>query len=62
VVDNTQDEDWENVALTLTAGLPISFVHDLYTPRYKRRSEIQVCDVLSVGLVGRCALYLTRGS
>ncbi len=42
LVDNTQDEDWENVALTLVAGLPISFVHDLYSPRYKRRPIVQV--------------------
>jgi len=42
LVDNTQDEDWENVMLTLVAGLPISFVHDLYTPRYKRRPVIYV--------------------
>jgi hypothetical protein len=42
LVDNTQDEDWEDVQLTLVAGLPISFVHDLYSPRYKRRPVVQV--------------------
>jgi hypothetical protein len=42
LVDNTQDEDWENVSLTLVAGLPISFVHDLYSPRYKRRPVVRV--------------------
>ncbi len=42
LVDNTQDEDWEDVSLTLVAGLPISFVHDLYSPRYKRRPVVQV--------------------
>lgn len=42
LVDNTQDEDWEDVRLSLVAGLPISFVHDLYTPRYIRRREVQV--------------------
>lgn len=42
LVDNTQDEDWENVNLTLVAGLPISFVHDLYSPRYKKRPVVQV--------------------
>ena len=42
LVDNTQDEDWENVRLTLVAGLPISFVHDLYSPRYKKRPVIKV--------------------
>lgn len=42
LVDNTQDEDWQDVSLTLVAGLPISFVHDLYSPRYKRRPVVQV--------------------
>ncbi|NUP06602.1 MAG: hypothetical protein HOW73_11155 [Polyangiaceae bacterium] len=42
LVDNTQDEDWENVRLSLVAGLPISFVHDLYAPRYKRRPTVEV--------------------
>lgn len=42
LVDNTQEEDWENVALSLVAGLPISFIHDLYSPRYKRRPVVEV--------------------
>lgn len=42
MVDNTQDEDWEEVSLTLVAGLPVSFVHDLYSPRYKRRPVVKV--------------------
>lgn len=42
LVDNTQDEDWEDVKLSLVAGLPISFVHDLYAPRYKRRPTVEV--------------------
>ncbi len=42
IVDNTQDEDWEDVSLSLVAGLPVSFVHDLYSPRYKRRPVVQV--------------------
>ena len=42
LVDNTQEEDWEDVRLSLVAGLPISFVHDLYSPRYKRRPVVEV--------------------
>lgn len=42
LVDNTQDEDWDDVALTLVAGLPISFVHDLYSPRSRRRPVVEV--------------------
>jgi hypothetical protein len=42
VIDNTHDEDWENVRLTLVAGLPVSFAHDLYTQRYVRRPAVDV--------------------
>ncbi|MCZ7644232.1 MAG: DUF4139 domain-containing protein [Planctomycetota bacterium] len=42
LVDNTQEEDWDDVELTLVAGLPVSFVHDLYSPRYKRRPVVEV--------------------
>jgi hypothetical protein len=48
VVDNTQDEDWENVQLALIAGLPVSFVHDLYTPRYIRRPVVAVKETTGV--------------
>ncbi len=48
VVDNTQDEDWEDVQLSLVSGLPVSFRHDLYTPRYIRRPEIQVQETTGV--------------
>ncbi|MFO0879553.1 MAG: hypothetical protein U0840_19585 [Gemmataceae bacterium] len=48
VVDNTQDEDWENVQLSLVAGLPVSFVHDLYTPRYIRRPVVAVKETTGV--------------
>lgn len=48
VVDNTQDEDWENVQLSLIAGLPVSFIHDLYTPRYIRRPEVKVQETTGV--------------
>jgi hypothetical protein len=42
LVDNTHDEDWTDVQLSLVAGLPVSFVHDLYSPRYRQRPEIRV--------------------
>jgi hypothetical protein len=48
VVDNTQDEDWENVQLSLIAGLPVSFIHDLYTPRYLRRPVVHVQETTGV--------------
>lgn len=42
LVDNTQDEDWNDVRLSLVAGLPVSFIHDLYSPRYRRRPTVRV--------------------
>jgi hypothetical protein len=48
VVDNTQDEDWQDVRLSLVAGLPVSFVHDLYTPRYIRRPVVAVQETTGV--------------
>ena len=42
LIDNTTEDDWENVKLSLVSGMPVSFVHDLYTPRYRKRPEILV--------------------
>jgi hypothetical protein len=41
MVDNTTDEDWKDVQLTLVSGRPISFVQDLYTPLYVPRPEVK---------------------
>jgi hypothetical protein len=48
VVDNVSDEDWEGVELALVAGLPVSFVHDLYTPRYIKRPVVAVRETTGV--------------
>ena len=37
IVDNTTGEDWTNVRLSLVSGRPISFVSQLYAPRYVTR-------------------------
>jgi hypothetical protein len=37
LVENTTDEDWNNIALTLVSGRPISFLQDLYQPQYLAR-------------------------
>ena len=42
MVDNTTEDDWKGVTLSLMSGLPISFIHDLYTPRYRERPVIEV--------------------
>lgn len=48
VVDNVQDENWENVELSLVAGLPVSFQHDLYTPRFITRPTVEVAETTGV--------------
>ncbi len=40
IVENTSDSDWKQVQLELVSGRPISFIQDLYTPRYLRRPEV----------------------
>jgi hypothetical protein len=37
MVENTTDDDWEQVQLSLVSGRPISFTMDLYEPLYVRR-------------------------
>ena len=40
VVDNVSGEDWDKVGLSLTAGTPLTFTYDLYSPRYVRRPDL----------------------
>ncbi len=40
MVNNVSQEDWANVQLTLATGAPMSFVHDLHTPEYVKRPDI----------------------
>jgi hypothetical protein len=42
LVDNDSQDDWEDVALSLVSGLPISFTHDLYSPRRRARPHVRV--------------------
>lgn len=41
IVENTGDDDWNNVQLSLVSGRPISFRMDLYQPLYAPRPEVQ---------------------
>ncbi len=60
IVDNTSDEDWTDVDLSLIAGLPVSFRHDLYTPRHVERPFLQIKEqaVAALGTTG----FLTGAS
>ncbi|HEY3329569.1 MAG TPA: DUF4139 domain-containing protein [Capsulimonadaceae bacterium] len=51
LVQNTTQEDWSNVGLTLVSGRPVSFVQDLYTPLYIRRPVIASRIAAAVGPV-----------
>lgn len=42
MVENTTDEDWNNVRLSLVAGRPVSFEMDLYEPLYLDRPDVPV--------------------
>jgi len=44
IVDNTSNEDWSNVQLSLVSGRPISFISQLYAPRYVERPEADLPD------------------
>ncbi len=40
IVENTTEEDWKEVRLTLVSGRPISFIMDLYRPLYLDRPVV----------------------
>ncbi|HUI69088.1 MAG TPA: hypothetical protein VL354_01120 [Spirochaetia bacterium] len=42
LVENTTDNDWRNVVLSLVSGRPITFTMDLYQPLYIQRPEVQL--------------------
>jgi len=44
MVDNTTGDDWNGVQLSLVSGRPISFVSQLYAPRYVQRPEAELPD------------------
>jgi hypothetical protein len=41
IVENTTEQDWNDVNLTLVSGRPISFIMDLYQPLYVQRPVVQ---------------------
>jgi hypothetical protein len=44
IVDNTTGEDWTKVQLSLVSGRPISFVSQLYPPKYLDRPAAELAD------------------
>jgi len=47
VVDNVSGDDWRDVKLSLTAGTPLAFTYDLYTPRFPRRPNLVPRDAIA---------------
>ena len=41
IVENTTDEDWRDISLSLVSGRPISFIMDLYQPLYVPRPVVE---------------------
>ncbi|MCG6881192.1 MAG: hypothetical protein LJE96_18875 [Deltaproteobacteria bacterium] len=44
IVDNVSGEDWQNVQLSLVSGMPVSFIQELYAPRFKQRPVLRMAD------------------
>ena len=42
IVDNTTGDDWDNVRLSLVSGRPVSFISNLYEPKYVQRPTAEV--------------------
>jgi len=44
IVDNTTGEDWTNVHMSLVSGKPISFISQLYAPKYINRPGAELAE------------------
>jgi hypothetical protein len=44
IVDNTTGEDWTNVRLALVSGRPVSFISNLYEPKYVQRPTAELAE------------------
>ena len=48
IVENTTDDDWNNVSLSLVSGRPVSFTMNLYEPLYMARPDVPVPMIAGV--------------
>jgi hypothetical protein len=51
IVDNTTDDDWKDVKLSVVSGRPISFISQLDTPRYGNRQVAELPEDKAAGPV-----------
>jgi hypothetical protein len=42
IIDNTTGEDWNNVQLAVVSGRPVSFISQLYEPKYLARQTVDL--------------------
>ncbi len=47
LIENTTNQDWEDIELSLVAGMPVSFVYEFYRPIFIQRPVIQPPKILS---------------
>jgi len=47
LIENTTNQDWEDIELSLVAGMPVSFIYEFYRPIFIQRPVIQPPTVLS---------------
>src|SRR3984957_5190361 len=44
IIDNTSGEDWSNVRLAVVSGRPVSFISNLYEPKYVVRQTAELAE------------------
>jgi len=44
IIDNTTGEDWTNVRLAVVSGRPVSFISNLYEPKYVARQTVELAE------------------
>jgi hypothetical protein len=44
IIDNTTGEDWTNVRLAVVSGRPVSFISNLYEPKYVPRQTVELSE------------------
>ena len=47
LIENVTNQDWEDIDLTLVAGMPVSFIYDFYRPILMDRPVVEPPKVLS---------------
>ncbi|MFW9969830.1 MAG: hypothetical protein ACFFDF_06490 [Candidatus Odinarchaeota archaeon] len=47
LIENTTNQDWEDIELSLVAGMPVSFIYEFYRPIFIQRPVIRPPTILS---------------